>query len=176
VAQKSVSDAEQIAIGQFRSQNARNFVQRARKGALGLNVANTGKFIVKGAEFVPFISASDPDKCREIETSVIADIFIVGLHRRVDEEVCDALVDRRAVFQSGDKGPNVLEGSASHDFGARVEQETIVEPLEALGVAIHWSHLRDLGDDVSARFSYLPLFVLGQVVIEREKLLGEGIH
>ena len=101
-------------------------MKRAGKSPLCLKITNTSKLVIQGTEFVPLVSACDPDESGEVEACVVAYILIVCLHRRVNEKVCDALVDRCAVLEGGNKWSNVLEGCASYNLRARIQEETIV--------------------------------------------------
>ena len=145
-------------------------MQRAAKSALSLDVADTGELVVEGAELVPLGGPGHPDEGREVEARVVAHVLVVRLHGRVDEEVGDALVDRRAVLQRRDERPDVLERRPAHNLRARVQQETVVKPLQTLRVALHWRNLSYLSDDVSTRLSDFPFFILSQIIVKREQL------
>lgn len=93
-------------------------MQTTRERTESLNVRNSRQLHVEGSEFVPFGLAGDPDEGGEIERGVVAHVLIVSLHRRVHEKVSNALIDRRRVLESRDKGTDVLECSASNDLGS----------------------------------------------------------
>ena len=137
----------------------------AGEGPLSLDVTHTSQLIVEGAELGPFVLAGHPDEGWEIERCIVAHILIIGLHRCIDEEVCDALINRRAILERRNEGPYVLEGRTTHDLRGGVQKEAIVELLEALGVTVHRGHLSDLSNDICTCFANLPLLVLGQRVV-----------
>lgn len=175
MAEEFVRNTKQVTIGELGSQDLGDLVQGARQGAHGLDVAHTGQLDVEVAELVPVVFASHPDEGREVVRRVVANVLVVGLHGCVDEKVSDLLVNRRHILQGRDERSNILEGSTTHDLGGRVQQESVVQLLDSLGIPIHWSNFCDLGNDVSACLPNLPLFVLGQMVVEREQSLGEDI-
>jgi len=65
---------------------------------------------------VPFIAASYPDEGWEVKARVVAHVLIVRLHRRVHEEVSNALINIRGILKGGDERSDVLEGRASHNL------------------------------------------------------------
>ena len=140
-----------------------------------MNITHTGQLDVKCAELVPFLLACDPDEGWEVERSVIAYVFIIGFHCCVDEEVGDSLINGRAVLQGRDEGADVLEGGAADDLRRWVQEEAIVQSLEAIGISIHWGDLGDLGNDIGTCLTHFPLLILGETVVEREKLLRENV-
>ena len=81
---------------------------------------------------MPLGLTGDPDEGGEVERGVVANVLIVRFHGRVHEKVSNALIDRRCVLESRDKGTDVLECCASNDLGSRIKQEAIVELLQAL--------------------------------------------
>ena len=144
-------------------------MQGAGQGSLRLNVAHTRQLDVEVAELVPVVFPCHPDKGGEVVRCIVAHVLVIRLHRGVDEEVGDLVVNRRHILQSSDERTNVLEGSTSHNLRRWVKQEPMVKLLNGLRVPIHWGHFGDLGDDISACLPHFPLLVLGQMVIEREE-------
>lgn len=51
----------------------------------------------------------------------------------------------------------------------------MVELLNSLRVAVHWSDLGHLGDDVGACLAHLPLIVLRQLFVQGEQPLREDV-
>ena len=150
-------------------------MQTAGKCAQCLDIGNAGEFHVEGAELVPLGLACDPDEGGEVEGGVVAHVLVVCLHRRVHEEVSDALVNRRAVFQRGNEWPYVLESSATHDLRRWVQQEPVVELLQTDCVFVHGSDFGDLRDDIRTGLPHFPLLVLGEAVVQWEELLAEHV-
>ena len=124
---------------------------------------------------MPFGLPGDPNERWKVERGVIAHIFVVGLHRCIHEKVGDALINLGCVLERCDERTNVLEGSATHYFRGRVQQESIVELLQALRVAIHRCDFGDLRDNIGTSFADFPFFILGETVVQGEKLLAEHV-
>jgi len=116
VPKEAISNSQQVTICELWAQDSSNFVQTAGECAQSLDVRHARQFEIKRSEFRPFGLSSHPDEGGEVERSVVAHVLIVSLHRCIDKEVCDTLVDCGTVFQRSDERSNVLEGGTSHDF------------------------------------------------------------
>jgi len=82
--------------------------------------------MVKRLESRPFVLTKDEDEGREIETGVVAHVFVLTSFTGVDIEIHDLGVDVLAILEGANERTNILERSASHQLRGGILQEAIV--------------------------------------------------
>lgn len=76
--------------------------------------------MIQGLKLRPLLFSKHVNESREVETCMIAHVFVLTRLWSVDVEFNDFAIDVLAALKSPDERPDVLEGSASDKFWSRV--------------------------------------------------------
>lgn len=74
------------------------------------------QFVIQRLKPWPFVRAEDVDECWEIETGVVADLFVLRSFGCIYVEIYNFGIDLRSFFESADEWANVLESGTSYQF------------------------------------------------------------